>query len=224
VTTDGLARSGSYRNASIRTYTQEDPIGYAGGIDLYGYVGNNPVSFVDPFGLCPEDAGGDGKTEGFDDCPEGSSGYYAHQAAQGNGGLLNDLKGAAASCKESTGCAVTAVAGAVVTSAVIVDGLVAAGSALLSSGVGAQATAAVSTAATVGTRFIGNAISGFTKHGIDQIINRGVSPGALLDAARNGTTTGPLVDQLGRESLRITGQAAAFAINLLGKVVTAWRQ
>lgn len=54
--------------------------------------------------------------------------------------------------------------------------------------------------------------------------NRGVSPGALLDAARNGTTTGPLIDQLGRESLRISGQAATFAINLLGKVVTAWRQ
>jgi RHS repeat-associated protein len=32
-------------------WTQEDPIGIAGGINLYQYAGNNPVSFSDPFGL-----------------------------------------------------------------------------------------------------------------------------------------------------------------------------
>jgi hypothetical protein len=59
---------------------------------------------------------------------------------------------------------------------------------------------------------------------MDQVINRGVSPAALLDAARNGTTRGPLVDQLGRESLRIKGRVAEFAINLLGRVTSAWRK
>jgi hypothetical protein len=86
------------------------------------------------------------------------------------------------------------------------------------------ASVATTTPAVVGRQFIGNAISGFTKHAIDQIINRGVKPAALLDAARNGRTTGPLIDQLGRESLRIIGQGAEFAINLLGQVTTAWRQ
>jgi uncharacterized protein RhaS with RHS repeats len=38
-----------------RIFTQEDPIGYAGGINLYGYVGNSPVAFSDPFGLSPLD-------------------------------------------------------------------------------------------------------------------------------------------------------------------------
>jgi RHS repeat-associated protein len=32
-------------------FTQEDPIGVGGGLNLYQYAGNNPVTFSDPFGL-----------------------------------------------------------------------------------------------------------------------------------------------------------------------------
>jgi hypothetical protein len=31
----------------------QDPLGLAGGVNLYEYAGSNPVSFDDPFGLCP---------------------------------------------------------------------------------------------------------------------------------------------------------------------------
>jgi RHS repeat-associated protein len=35
-------------------FTQEDPIGYAGGSNLYAYAGNDPVNHSDPFGLSPD--------------------------------------------------------------------------------------------------------------------------------------------------------------------------
>jgi len=35
-------------------FTQEDPIGIAGGVNLYMYGGHNPVTFTAPFGLAPE--------------------------------------------------------------------------------------------------------------------------------------------------------------------------
>jgi RHS repeat-associated protein len=39
-------------------WTQEDPIGLAAGTNLYAYVGNDPASYLDPFGLQPCDPPG----------------------------------------------------------------------------------------------------------------------------------------------------------------------
>ena len=36
-------------------FTQEDPIGIAGGLNVYGFASGDPVNYSDPYGLCPED-------------------------------------------------------------------------------------------------------------------------------------------------------------------------
>jgi RHS repeat-associated protein len=52
-TTGQLYRRNRYYDAASGRFTQEDPIGLAGGLNLYGFAGGDPVNFSDPFGLCP---------------------------------------------------------------------------------------------------------------------------------------------------------------------------
>jgi RHS repeat-associated protein len=40
-----------YYDPSLGRYISADPIGQAGGVNLYNYAGNNPARFIDPFGL-----------------------------------------------------------------------------------------------------------------------------------------------------------------------------
>ena len=42
-----------YYSPSLQRFISEDPLAFGGGdVNLYAYVGNNPVNFVDPSGLC----------------------------------------------------------------------------------------------------------------------------------------------------------------------------
>jgi RHS repeat-associated protein len=52
-TTGALYRRNRYYSTESGQFTQEDPSGLAGGVNLYGLAGGDPVNFSDPFGLCP---------------------------------------------------------------------------------------------------------------------------------------------------------------------------
>ncbi|MEI6431062.1 MAG: RHS repeat-associated core domain-containing protein [bacterium] len=45
-----------YYDPATGRFVNRDPIGYSGGINLYGFEGGNPISGRDPLGL---DYGGD---------------------------------------------------------------------------------------------------------------------------------------------------------------------
>lgn len=50
-----LYRRNRYYDPTSGRFTQEDPIGLAGGLNLYGFASGDPVNFSDPFGLCVKD-------------------------------------------------------------------------------------------------------------------------------------------------------------------------
>jgi RHS repeat-associated protein len=86
-------RNRFYDQATGR-WTQEDPIGIAGGINLYQYSGNNPAGFTDPFGLCAEgDAPDSVLVHVKVICPDGKYGYrdvWAHRVPKSDLQKLND--------------------------------------------------------------------------------------------------------------------------------------
>lgn len=48
-----LYRRNRYYDPQTGRFTQEDPIGLAGGLNLYGFANGDPVGYGDPFGLSP---------------------------------------------------------------------------------------------------------------------------------------------------------------------------
>ena len=43
-----------FYNPSIGKWMSRDPLGEFGGLNLYGFVGNNPANFFDPLGLADD--------------------------------------------------------------------------------------------------------------------------------------------------------------------------
>jgi RHS repeat-associated protein len=55
-------RRNRYYDPNTGRFTQEDPLGLGGGLNLYGFANGDPITFTDPFGLsagdCCENGGG----------------------------------------------------------------------------------------------------------------------------------------------------------------------
>ncbi len=65
----GLYRRNRYYDPATGRFTQEDPIGLAGGMNLYGYGAGDPINNSDPFGLCPYE--GEKRTSDVESCADG---------------------------------------------------------------------------------------------------------------------------------------------------------
>jgi RHS repeat-associated protein len=69
-----------FYDPNLQRWPNHDPIGENGGLNLYGFVGNNPVNYVDPLGLAPGD---------WWDPRTYSSGYASVQGYSAYNAMLN---------------------------------------------------------------------------------------------------------------------------------------
>ena len=68
-------------------FLQQDPIGYAAGLNLYAYCGNNPVNYTDPLGLDPTFKLGASVTADLSSVYGMLTGSFANVTAMNSGGL-----------------------------------------------------------------------------------------------------------------------------------------
>ncbi|NIM51763.1 MAG: hypothetical protein GTO22_21360, partial [Gemmatimonadales bacterium] len=68
-----------YYDPQSGQFTQEDPIGLAGGLNLYGFADGDPVNFSDPFGLCRH---GNGEELPPDQCRDANA-HEGHRVFRG---------------------------------------------------------------------------------------------------------------------------------------------
>jgi RHS repeat-associated protein len=84
----GLVRFG-FRDydPAIGKWTAKDPIGFAGGdVNLFGYVENNPVNLIDPFGLVDLQKMIDWLNKNSKKEPQGRCAMYVRKGIEAGGG------------------------------------------------------------------------------------------------------------------------------------------
>ncbi|MFT3808429.1 MAG: RHS repeat-associated core domain-containing protein [Micropepsaceae bacterium] len=101
-----------FYSADLKRFLQPDPIGYAGGMNLYAYVGGDPVNFTDPTGFVQNSCTNTRIVLKDGNCANSGSMMSTLQAADGSGGGKGGRWRIASVCSSdggSTFCSISTV-------------------------------------------------------------------------------------------------------------------
>jgi RHS repeat-associated protein len=188
-----------YYDPQTGRFTQLDPIGLAGGLNLYGFAGGDPVNYADPFGLCTP----------FPECLAQAIADWGASRGGAVGAIALNAGAGLNAAFEASGMNLAGRAGAELR-----QGDIAAGGLY-------AAMAFAPIPGRSGGRAVAGKITGFTRHGLNQAISRdgvGVASEAMLGAVRSPVR---VVGQSGGKVLYI-GENASVVLNESGEVVTTW--
>jgi RHS repeat-associated protein len=213
---------------NFQRWLNRDPIQESGGINLYGFVGNNPVNFVDPYGDAWYNPWSWGLGTGL------GNWLYSPGAARAQGVMALNAQLAANNTtlpqfqvdhptwngngNLTAGNMQAAQAGANLGGAAL-EGEMNFYAAVLPGGiVGKEAEEALQASRTAIECKNGTKVNGFTGHGVDRAIGNaaeraGTTPEAILDALKNPLRIVSGVDSQGRPYQIFTGQDARVVIN-----------
>jgi len=166
-----LSMQARFYSPVLRRFLNEDPSGFAGGLNLYAYCNGNPVDLMDPFGLGPAGVGAPGFWEGL--IPVWGSGRAAindFQEGKWGWGLVNSA---------------VAISDVFLVKAIVVGG----GKLLIEGGAKMLATEAVETTVSVDARLaehVDTAIAKFEAEGFTAKQAAALAENPGLEAAFRG--------------------------------------
>ncbi|MFD2257167.1 RHS repeat-associated core domain-containing protein, partial [Luteolibacter algae] len=174
------------------TWLSPDPLGEAGGLNLYGYVGNDPVNYWDPFGLesCDYDDGKGGKDWG-----KFTKDLFSEIGKQ----FGNDIQDPAKNRQAIAGAMASGLSGPIA-------------GRLLGGG-------ATTGAATGITR---TGFTGYTRHGLNQAISRNGGKGVCPKGIANAITNPKKIINQADGKVKLVGDRATVILNKWGKIITVW--
>jgi RHS repeat-associated protein len=216
-----------YYDPNLQRWLNRDSIGEGGGINLYGFVGNNPVNWIDPYGNAWYNPWSWGLGTGL------GNWLYSPGAARAQGVMALNAQLAANNTtlpqfqvdhptwngngNLTAGNMQAAQAGANLGGAALQGEIDLYAAILPGSIVSKEAGEALQASRAIECKN-GTKVNGFTGHGVDRAIGNaaeraGTTPEAILDALKNPLKIVSGVDSQGRPYQIFTGQDARVVVN-----------